>query len=301
MPYSSGHASLGVIDIGSNSVRMVIYDLAHNPPVKIFNEKVICPLGKDLGTTGHLNAEAASSAFKALQAYKLLSEVYHVAALHVVGTAALRDAVDGADFIARVASEIGLTIRIITGDQEATYAARGVLMFDPAADGVVADFGGGSLELARVQTDDVSDTISLPMGAYRVQAMGDQADTMIQGLLDPVVPRFGRCEALYAIGGSWRVLASAYMKEQGKKYDLQGYKVPAADMVMFCQKIAGMSDAQLRKTYRMETHQSKLAAVAARTLAAVLTHLAPHSFVVSTAGVRDGVVHEFLLSFLKTQ
>lgn len=301
MPYSSGQTSLGVIDIGSNSVRMVIYDLAHNPPVKVFNEKVICPLGKDLGTTGALNPDAAISASKALMAYKLLSEIYHVAELHVVGTAALRDAKDGPDFIARAQAETGVTIRIISGDEEAGYAARGVLMFDPAADGVVADFGGGSLELARIYTDHVHDTVSLPMGAYRVQAMGDQADRMIHDLMEPVVARFGGGEALYAIGGSWRALASAHMKEQGQNHTLQGYKIPAPEMVAFCHKISGMTDAQLREAYRMESHQSRLAPVAAQTLARVLSILGPKFFVVSTAGVRDGVVHEFLLSFGKTQ
>ena len=97
MPHSIGQAQLAVIDIGSNSVRMVIYDMAHHPPVKIFNEKVICALGRDLGHSGHLNQDALEPAYKTLHAYKLLSEVYRVGALEVVGTAALRDAADGPD------------------------------------------------------------------------------------------------------------------------------------------------------------------------------------------------------------
>lgn len=295
MPYQSGQM-LGVIDIGSNSVRMVIYDLIHSPPEKIFNEKVVCSLGRDLGVTGRLNPEAVASAFKAIEAYKLISEVYHVASLEVVGTAALRDAVDGPDFIRAVKDRTGLSIRIISGDEEAGYAARGVLMFDPAADGVVADFGGGSLEFARVYHNDVHDTISLPMGAFRVQAMGDTARERIQDMVMPLQGRFGRMGALYAIGGSWRVLASAYMKESGKWEELQGYRVPLADMIEFCNKIKMMNEAAVRDIYKMELHHSRLAGISSFTLGLVLEILRPEAFVVSTAGVRDGVAHQFLSS-----
>ncbi len=301
MPYESGHRSLGVIDIGSNSVRMVIYDLAYTPPEKIFNEKVFCALGRDLATTGRLNAEAVSSAFKALRAYKLLSEIYQVETLKVVGTAALRDAVDGDAFIARVKDEIGLSIRIISGDEEAGFAARGVLVFDPYADGVVADFGGGSLEFARVSRNQVHDTISLPLGAYRVQAMGNKARENIMAYLEPLKTRFGHLDALYAIGGSWRVLAASYMKDKGDRDDLQGYSIPTPEMIEFCKQIKGMTEAGIREAYRMESHHAKQATAAAFALEIILKELAPREFVVSTAGVRDGVAHEFLLTDRKTK
>jgi exopolyphosphatase/guanosine-5'-triphosphate,3'-diphosphate pyrophosphatase len=212
----------------------------------------------------------------------------------VVGTAALRDAVDGADFIARVRDEIGLTIRVISGDEEANYAARGVLMYDPNADGVVADFGGGSLEFARIHHNDIHDTISLPLGAYRVQSMGNKARDSIVGFLAPLKPRFGSLDAFYAIGGSWRVLASAYMKDKRQPESLQGYRIAAPEMIAFCQHIKGQNEMDLRRIYRMEQHHARLAGIAAFTLEIVLQELAPKEFVVSMAGVRDGVVHEFL-------
>lgn len=300
-PYQLKHKSLAVIDIGSNSVRMVVYDTAHNPPEKIFNEKVICPLGRDLGITGKLNPDAVDAAFKALQAYKLLSEIYHASSLLVVGTAALRDATDGQDFISRVQSEIGISIRILSGDVEASYAARGVLMFDSVADGVVADFGGGSLELARISKDKIHDTISLPMGAYRVLAMADTATETITEFLTPLLHRFGGLENIYAIGGSWRLLALCYMRSLGKSQELQGYVIPTPAMIEFCKHIESIDEDQIITDYRMESHQAKLSHVAAFTLRNVLYILQPKFFVVSTAGVRDGVAHEFLLSQTKTK
>ncbi len=301
MPYQTTDRSLGVIDIGSNSVRMVVYDTTHHPPEKIFNEKVICPLGRDLGITGKLNPDATLSAFKALQAYKLLSEVYKVAELEVVGTAALRDAIDGQDFISMVQNDIGLTIRIISGDEEAAYAARGVLMFDPNADGVVADFGGGSLELARINHNIIHDTISLPMGAYRVRAMADEARDRISNFLLPIVPRFGNLKNLYAIGGSWRILAMAHMRHIGQKVELQGYTIPTPVMIDFCKIIRGLDEKTLINDFRIESHQARLADVAAFTLESTLCDLSPDNFIVSTAGVRDGVAHEFLLYDAKTK
>jgi len=301
MPYQNPHRTLGVIDIGSNSVRMVVYDTTHRPPDKIFNEKIICPLGRDLGITGRLNPDSIDSAYKSLQAYKLLSEIYDVMSLEVVGTAALRDALDSSEFIKRVHSEIGLSIRILSGDEEASYAARGVLMFDSLADGVVADFGGGSLEFARIYDNKTHDTISLPMGAYRVQAMGDAARQNISAVLLPLRNRFGHLKALYAIGGSWRVLALAYMRGVGQKIDLQGYTIKAQDMIDFCNHIRMLDEEAIINTYRIETHQARMCGISAFTLEATLTDLAPQNFVVSTAGIRDGVAHEFLLMNTKTK
>lgn len=300
-PYQFTQNTLAVIDIGSNSVRMVVYDTAHAPPEKIFNEKVICPLGRDLGTSGKLNSDAIESAFKALQAYKLLSELYHASSLLVVGTAALRDATDGQDFIDKVKTEIGIKIRILTGDEEASYAARGVLMFDKFANGVVADFGGGSLELARIYDDKTHDTISLPMGAYRVLAMGDKATDIITQSLTPLATRFGRLENLYAIGGSWRILALAYMRSLGNTEELQGYRIDTPIMIEFCKYIESLDEETIIRQFRMESHQAKLSHVAAFTLKTVLSLIQPRFFVVSTAGVRDGVAHEFLLSQAKTK
>ena len=291
MPYQSGHLSLGVIDIGSNSVRMVVYDTAHSPPEKIFNEKVICPLGRDLGTTGLLNPDAVDAAFKALQAYQILAGIYHVSSLQVVGTAALRDATNGSEFIQRVQTELNMTIRIISGDEEAGYAARGVLMFDPHANGVVADFGGGSLELARIYKDIVHDTISLPMGAYRVQSMGDAARSTISNFLAPLKSRFGGLENLYAIGGSWRILALAYMRGQGQKLELQGFTIPTKTMIEFCKHIMELDELTIVNTYRVESHQAKLSGIAAFTLESVLSDLDIQNFVVSTAGVRLSLIH----------
>lgn len=291
MSYHINHPSLAVIDIGSNSVRMAIYDLLHTPPVKTFNEKLFCALGRDLGTTGLLNKDGVSAALKAIKAYALICEVQQVENIITVGTAALRDAKDAAGFIAAVKADAGLDIEVISGDAEARYAARGVLMHTPAAAGLSADFGGGSLELAAIQKGHITDAISLPLGGYRVLALGEGRDAGLDDILRPLVARFGHLDVFYAIGGAWRSLNNSYFIEYPDK---TAAPIAAEDMMAFCQKVETLSTETLQKTYRLELPRATLAPVAAYTLRRVLEILQPTWFEASIAGVRDGLVHEFL-------
>lgn len=296
MPQRLDQTGYAVIDIGSNSVRMVIYDIDHLPCEQVFNEKVYCALGRDLATTGSLNPDGVEVALKAIHGFYLIAEAQKVKTIVAVATAAVRDAHDGPDFIANIRKVCGLMIRTLSGDEEATYAARGVLALDPNAKGFVGDFGGGSLEFARIGDGTISDTISLPLGAFRVQAMGDRAELELTTLLQHHVATFRGLPALHAIGGSWRGLAQAYMRELGPVRELQGYAIPSSSMIEFCQRIEHTSLEDLRKIHRFEGHRAGLAGISAMVLRLVLRQMGPSIFVTSLAGVRDGMVHEFLSS-----
>lgn len=302
MPQNLGDFGFAVIDIGSNSVRMVIYDTSHSKPVQVFNEKVYCALGRDLSTTGKLNPQGVISANKAIRGYHLIAEAQSVKHIVAVGTAALRDASDGSDFLQSIQDQAGLSIRILSGDEEAFYAAAGVMALDPNADGVVADFGGGSLELARVSGHEVHQKISLPLGAFRVRAMdGDRqaVDNRIREILAPVQADFWGLRSLYGIGGSWRALAQAHMIETDNSREIQGYAIPSSRFIGFCEDIEQMAIEDLRSQYHLEEHKARLAGVSAQVLRVVLDVLEPQIFVTSSAGVRDGLVHEFLSSKAK--
>lgn len=284
----------GVIDIGSNSVRMVIYDLDQAPPAKLFNEKVYCALGRDLTETGRLNPVGMSAAMAGLRAYADIAAQEGLVALDVVGTAALRDASDGAAFIERVEQETGLRIRLISGEEEARYAALGVLSHSPGADGIVGDFGGGSLEFARVVQGRIEATTSKPYGAFRALAMGETAEQVIQSGLSELKPVYGESPALYAIGGSWRALAQAYKRDAlHDAHDLQGYSIPRGDMVDFCTKIEALSPEDLIAAYGFDDNKAALAPISALVLRQVMTGLSPDRLIVSTAGIRDGIVYDF--------
>ncbi len=302
MPQQLGDSGFAVIDIGSNSVRMVIYDVSTPYPTQTFNEKVYCALGRDLGRTGRLNPDGILSALKAIQGYQFIADSQKVGRVCVVATAAVRDALDGDDFIKQVKKLTDLDIRVLSGDEEATYAAEGVLALDPKAKGVVADFGGGSLELALIENGVVGSTISLPLGAFRIQSMErENQDQKIIELLLAHQDSFGAKPALYGIGGSWRALAQAQMQDIGSNHDIQGYAIPASLLIEFCRKIEDMSVEEIKAQYKLEGQRANLAPVASKVLRIVLQVLGPKIFVTSTAGVRDGMVHEYLSSHLSSE
>lgn len=286
---------LAVMDIGSNSVRMVVYDLGTMPPRHLYNEKTHCPLGRDLGITGKLAPDAAENAVDAIRTYRVVAQSFEGAALKIVATAALRDATDGAAFADRLCQETGISeVRILTGDEEAAYAAEGVLFLEPEAEGIVVDFGGGSLELARITNGQVGETVSLPLGAFRVKALGDEAEEKLRRIFSAYKPVFGGARALYAIGGMARTLAQAHKTANGRTGKLQGYSLSPAVLTSFCHEIGEASLDRLETHYDIAGHRAGLAPVTALVLRLLVEELEPAAFVISGAGVRDGIVHEFL-------
>ncbi|MBU0657248.1 MAG: Ppx/GppA family phosphatase, partial [Alphaproteobacteria bacterium] len=155
-----------IIDIGSNSVRLVVYDGPRRIPFILFNEKVMAGLGAALARTGQIEPEPMERGLRAAERFAHLCRQMKVADIRCVATAAVRDATNGPEFIARAAA-MGLTVELLSGRQEAVGAAMGVLSGIPHADGIVGDLGGGSLELARIRDGQVHDTISLPLGVLR--------------------------------------------------------------------------------------------------------------------------------------
>lgn len=290
-----GNNGFAVIDIGSNSVRMVIYDITRKIPVQVYNNKSFCALGRDLDRTGLLDRDGIDHAIKTIANYLGVIADFRVSNVRIVGTAPLREAQDAAEFIDAVKRETALDIRVLGGDEEAVYAAMGVLALEPGAEGVVADFGGGSLELARITNGKIKNTVSLPVGAFRIEAMGREAENQLRGSFDALVPQFGRSEMFYSIGGAWRALAQAHlMKYTGQSKGLQGYEILLADIIRFCELIEGASEEEIKQLYGLEGHRAKYAPLSALALRLLMQSLKPRVFITSTAGVRDGLLKEFL-------
>ena len=161
----------GIIDIGSNSVRLVVYEGLTRIPAMLFNEKVMAGLGRGLASNGRLGRGAMDTAVTALKRFAALADAMGVTQLRTVATAAVREAANADQFIARVAAETGLLIETIDGETEARGAAFGVIAGIPDADGIVGDLGGGSLELIRVARGEMHERISLPIGSLRLDAV----------------------------------------------------------------------------------------------------------------------------------
>lgn len=162
---------VGVIDIGSNSVRLVVFDGAARSPAYFYNEKILCGLGAGLRETGRLNPEGKVRAMSALRRFSRLAEGMGIAPLTNVATAAMRDAEDGAEFSAEIEAETGMAINVIDGEEEARLSAQGVLLGWPEADGLVCDIGGSSMELAEVSNGKIGKRLTSPLGALALDGI----------------------------------------------------------------------------------------------------------------------------------
>src|SRR6201995_3620763 len=156
-------SSVAVIDIGSNSVRLVVYASMARSLVTIFNEKALCGLGREVQSTGLLAPDAVANALTSLRRFRALCKVQKVGRVHAIATAACRDASNGPDFIAQAERICGVKIEIISGPREARLSALGVVSGIHRPDGIVGDLGGGSLELVNVRGQQVRGGVTLPL------------------------------------------------------------------------------------------------------------------------------------------
>lgn len=288
---------VAAIDIGSNSVRLVLYRLEGRAIWTVFNEKVLAGLGRDIATTGRLSVEGAAQALTALRRFAAVIEGVKPAHTFVAATAAVREAEDGQDFCDRVAAGTGLRIRVLSGEQEARYAALGVLAGIPRADGVVGDLGGSSLELVRLMNGAVGQGVTLPLGPFAVaDPRGFDADRLRRTIAERLMSADGfRAETLYAVGGAWRTLAQVHMAVSA--YPLRivhQYQMEAAEVLDTARLIARASRTALEKWPGLSKKRAETLPHAALVLEGLIERLELKRIVLSAWGVREGLLYEAL-------
>jgi len=292
-PANKNPEAIGILDIGSNSVRCVVFEPPFIGQRPVFNEKVQCGLGRDLGTTGLLNEEAMKLAFIAVQGFSKLAEAMKLPVFKVVGTAALRDAENGAAFVELLESQLGIEVQILCGDNEARYSALGVLSTFPQAEGVVGDLGGGSLELALLRHGEVKDTITIPVGVLRVMAQKNKID-FIEDAIKTISENFKGQRDLYVVGGTWRAVARAHMRQQGRDDRPNGYHIPAGSFVSFSRMLSQQDPDRLMADFDVEHKRAELLPAATLVLSSVTRALGAQNIIISNAGLRDGILMDIL-------
>lgn len=287
-------ARTAIIDIGSNSVRLVVYDGPRRIPFILFNEKVMAGLGASLGRTGRIEADAMDRGLRAAGRFAHLCREMDVEVVRCVATAAVRDAANGAEFIER-ARAMGLTVELLTGAQEAIAAGHGVLSGIPGANGIVGDLGGGSLELARVRDGAVHETISLPLGVLRLPQIRAKGSATLERAVKKMLDRAGwACEPdlpFYMVGGSWRALARFDMELTHFPLPVvHQYEMPAGRAEQLTRIVSHVGKARFRDIPAITGSRVPTLPDAAALLSVVVRQLKSGRLIVSAYGLREGLL-----------
>ncbi|WP_159952182.1 exopolyphosphatase [Rhizobium sp. 18065] len=295
-----GIAPVSVVDIGSNSIRLVVYEGLARAPTVLFNEKVLCGLGKGLATTGRMDQEGVERALLALRRFNALSKQAQASRMYVLATAAARDASNGADFIARAEAILGHEIQVLSGEEEALYSALGIISGFHYADGIAGDLGGGSLELIDIRGREFGKGITLPLGGLRLsETVGGSlpkarvhAKKLVAGA---DLLQNGEGRTFYAVGGTWRNIAKLHMEI--RKYPLhmmQGYELPYDEIAFFLDEIISGANSRDPAWTTISKNRRTLIPFGAVALREVIEVMKPKSVCFSAQGVREGYLYSLL-------
>ncbi|RVQ69752.1 Ppx/GppA family phosphatase [Croceicoccus ponticola] len=276
---------------------MVIYGGSTRAPQVLANEKVTARLGRDLSQTGSMADDAVALALAGLARFALILRDLEITDVETVATAAVRDAVNGSEFLTSVRA-LGLNVRLLSGEEEARASALGVIGAFPDADGVVADLGGGSLELISVGNNVPGEGTTLPLGSLRLAALRSEGDEKFQSRVREIIRGAGWDQGggtLYLVGGTWRTMAILAMRQQGHPLsDPHGLCIDGATALKLARRTAKTSSEALRAIPRVSTMRSQILPDAAALLVGLLEILEPERLVFSAWGLREGLLYDRL-------
>ncbi|MEE7492334.1 exopolyphosphatase [Methylobacterium oryzae] len=298
---SAAHLPVAIIDIGSNSVRLVAYDGLTRAPTPLYNEKVLCGLGRNVLTTGRLNEEAVARALAALARFRVLCQTMRVRQVFVLATAAARDAENGPDFLRAAEAACGQEIQLLSGRREAELSALGVVSGFHAPNGVVGDMGGGSLELVDVRGAVVGQGVTMPLGGLALQDLSGgsvkKAAKIVREYMRKAAPQLEtlRGRTFYAVGGTWRAIARLHQAARGYPvHVMHGYAVEPTDELSFLQVVEQTDVALLQDVDAISEARRPLLAYGAVVLEEIIRVGRPREVAISASGVREGLLFEQL-------
>lgn len=296
MAMHNNAARTGVIDIGSNSVRLVIYECYGAAATPVFNEKILAGLGRSLKADGKLYAPGVTQSLKALARFALIAEAHGLETLRAVATAAMREASDGPDFIKAVKAQTGIKIDVLSGAEEARMSAYGVISGDHRARGTVADLGGASLELVHVENRRAAKGRTYPLGPFVMMENGFDAQALrpqVKDKLKGASDKFSaKGEALYLVGGAWRNLALIH--NQRRSYPLQilqNFEMNTVEALSLARWAAGDAAQDLMSWPGLSRRRAETLPYSGVVLEALITQLKPDRIIVSPSGLREGLLY----------
>lgn len=291
---------VAIIDIGSNSIRLVVYERLSRSPTSLFNEKMLAGLGRGLGETGRLADDRVDAALKAIRRYRRVCDHVGVQQLHILATAAAREAENGPDFIQKVEEICQTPVKILSGKDEAYYSAKGVVSGFYYADGMVGDLGGGSLELVNLNQGEIGEGRTFPLGGIRLQETSKKnvakAAKIAAGELEKAEwLKEGKDRTFFAIGGTWRSLGRLHLFREGYPlHVMHDYEIPADEAIAFCERVMRDEEVSMRGIQFISKARRALLPYGAAVMRHVLQQSRVNKVVFSALGVREGLLYELL-------
>jgi exopolyphosphatase/guanosine-5'-triphosphate,3'-diphosphate pyrophosphatase len=300
-----------IIDIGSNSIRMVIYDEIARFPRIVIDEKAECHLAEGLAMNGVFKKENLEKAYENIRRFAALLDISKIDERYIIATSACREATDAKEFIREVEKILNAKVSVISGEEEALLSAEGVIVEMPDAEGVVADLGGGSLELSLLTTGvpkglarknaevgvcersrEITECTSFKLGYHTMLDIelskgfnpSQMQKYLMSALSEAKAYKEKKVDTLYLVGGRWKRLARLHMAS--KDYPLKiisNYEVSSAEMKEFL-KLDNVFSA-LRLTALLLTTLLKVTGV--------------KKIVFCTSGIREGYIYSLLKDKVK--
>lgn len=306
---------LAAIDIGSNSVRIVVARAKDAGYQVLDEERENTRLAASLSTTGELSAEAVEDSIKALRSFVTMASGHGVRGIRAIATSAVREATNGAAFCERAREELGLDIEIISPREEGRLSFLSVARaFDVSDKAVaVADIGGGSTEIVLAANGVVEDVYPTKLGAVRVseqfgldsQCSGRRLEKA-QKFVDSELKRHARKPVLspamvYGAGGTFTALASMRLasEQPGEDTSVRGYRINRADVHHLLSDLARMTLEQRRKAPGLNPRRADIIVAGLLVIERILRHFRVNEVQVHTGGVRDGLLLTMVAESLK--
>jgi exopolyphosphatase / guanosine-5'-triphosphate,3'-diphosphate pyrophosphatase len=302
---SSDMLRVGVVDVGSNSVRFVVFDGAARSPAYFYNEKIMCALGAGLSETGRLNPKGRERALDALERFAALGRGMGLPPLVAVATAAVREAEDGPAFVEEAFARSGIRLQVIPGDEEARLSAQGVLLGWPGSYGLVCDVGGASMELADLADGGVGRRVTSPLGGLKLREVkgGPKAlATYVRKVVADLHAEMRRETGmrLFLVGGSWRAIARIDMER--RKWPLtvlHEYRMSVEAVAETRAFIASQDLSALRSRLGLSEDRMSLVPYTVVVLDELARVFRPKDIAVSSYGIREGMLYEQMPASLR--
>lgn len=297
------HSCTAVIDIGSNSARLVIYQESSQYGFHLICErKSKVRIGEGAYESGgYLQPIGIHRAYLALKEFIATTKYYPVSKILCVATSALRDAPNGSEFTAWIKKELGLDIEIIDGKKEALFGAIAAQNLLPTKDGITIDIGGGSSDLALLENSKIVDTYSLNIGTVRLKELFfdknrplSEARNFIREALKALPKHFKNVQAI-GIGGTARTLSKGIMRAEAYPFsNMHAFSYKTDEHMEYFKTISEANPNLLQYLY---ISKGRFDTIREGTLIweEILEHIDAKKVITSGVGVREGVfLHHFL-------